>query len=251
MTTISTSARLRTMSDRPNFGRDAKEFLADLGDADNCESLDGFGIRITSISPASGERVTVKVLVSNPSGREETEFSIMNIHAEELCVEIGAIDEEMLPELEYYAEVARAYSSACSSFAFAPSSYAALKNKLLQKGFRRDVSDDAIDCLRRHGFVKEDEIALRRAQIFVGKKWGRSKILMKLREEGFGDESLTMTLAYLAETDFSSSCAELICKRFGDVPEDKHDRDLMYASLSRMGYSTSDIRGAIKLLQNT
>ncbi len=234
---------------KPGFGRDAKAYLAELGYSDRERGADGFGIRITALVSSGGEKTTVRVLVSNPSGREETEFVIMNNHAEELALSVGEIEEELLPELEYFAEVAKAYSSACSSFAFTPSSYAALKTKLLQKGFSRDVCNDAVDCLRGQGFIKEDEIALRRAQIFVGKHWGRSKILMKLREEGFGDGSLTLALAFLDETDFPSFCSELILKRFGGIPEDKRERNLMLASLTRMGYSTSDIREAIKLLR--
>lgn len=233
------------MSDNPGFGRDVNAFLKERGLSCDSKSAESFGIRITALSPSGGEKTVVRVLVSNPSGREENEFLIMNAHAEELSLSVGEIDEELLPDLEYFAEVARAYSSACSSFAFAPSSYAALKNKLLQKGFPRDVADSAIDCLHSQGFVKEDEIALRRAQIFVGKRWGRSKILLKLREEGFSDSSLISAREYLEGVDFSVSCAELILKRFGGVPEEKHDRDLMCASLSRMGFSSSDIRRAI------
>ena len=44
--------------------------------------------------------------------------------------------------------------------------------------------------------------------------------------------------------------AELIEKKYGGIPEDRHDRELMFASLTRMGYSSSDIRDAVRLLQN-
>ncbi len=236
------------MSNKIGFRRDPKEFLAKLGCGDRDRSLNELGVRITSISAAGGEKVTVKVLVSNPSGREETEFTVMDNHAEEMGLEIGAIDEELLPELEYYADVARAYSSACSSFAFAPSSYMSLKNKLVQKGFSRDVCDDAINCLKLRGFVKEDEIALRRAQILVEKHWGRQRILIKLREEGFMNEALDSALTFLDSVDFTLSCAKLIQKKYGAIPSDKSKFDRMYASLARMGYSGSVIRVAVRSL---
>ena len=248
MTTISTSVPLRTMSNTPAFGRDAKAFLAELSVKDKKVEAKEYGISITAIVPLGSEKKTVRVLVSNPAGREEAEFSVLNIHAEELSLSVGEIEDEILPELEYYAEVAKAYSSACASFAFTPSSYSALFKKLLTKGFPKDVCEEAIICIKATGFVKEGEIALRRAQIFVEKRWGRTRILMKLRDEGFADCSLNLVNEFLDETDFSAICAEQIRKKYGRIPEDDHSRKLMYASLSRMGFSTSDIKSALKLL---
>ena len=155
------------MSNNPSFGRDAQDFLKQLGICDGTQSHNEYGISIRSITPCGSEKKTVRVLVSNPAGREETEFVLMNIHVEDLELEVGEVDEELLPELEYYAEVSKAYNSACASFAFTPSSYSALYKKLLQKDFEKDVASDAIACLRETGFVKEDEIALRRARYLL------------------------------------------------------------------------------------
>lgn len=237
------------MSDKPSFGKDAKDFLKNLGVDEFDTVIKEYGIRITAISPCGSEKKTVRVLISNPSGRDEIEFVLMNIHVDSLSLVVGEIEEDILPELEYFAEVAKAYSSACASFAFTPSSYSALFKKLLNKGFLKDVVADAIECLRETGFVKEDEIALRRAQIFVEKRWGRTRIIMKLREEGFDNASMRLANDFLDETDFSKICAEHIHKKYSRVPDNDHDRKLMYASLLRMGFSSSDIKQALKKLQ--
>ena len=234
------------MSNKPAFGRDIKDFLMERGIAASDPSERKCGIFIRSIASLGGDKKTVKVSVSNPSGREDLEFVLMNLHVDSLSLSVGEISEELLPEMEYFAEVAKAYNSACASFAFTPSSYSALFKKLLMKGFSKDVSYDAIDCLRQTDFVREDEIALRRAQIFVEKRWGRNRIIMKLREEGFDDGSMSLVKEFLDETDFSAICAEHILKKYGKMPDDDHERRLMYASLSRMGFSTSDIRLALK-----
>lgn len=236
------------MSDKPTFGRNAEDFLKGLGIVHAESEADGYGISIMSISTCGSEKKTVRVLISNPSGREEVEFLLMNLHVEELGLSVGGLEEELLPELEYYAEVAKAYSSACSSFAFTQSSYSALFKKLLNKGFPKDICEEAIDCLKKTDFVREDEIALRRAQIFVEKRWGRGRIIMKLREEGFGDGSMSLAKDFLDETDFSAICAEHVLKKYGGVPEDDHERKLMYASLARMGFSSSDIKQALKII---
>ena len=237
------------MSNKVGFGRDAKEFLAKLERGGDTRPLDETGVRITSISASGGEKVTVGVLVSNPSGREEAEFVLMNDHAEELGLAVGMIDEELLPEIDYYAEVARAYSSACSSFAFSPSSLRSLSKKLIQKGFERDVVADAIEVFRGKGVINESELAIRRAQLLCEKLWGKGRILMKLREDGFEDGVISVAIASLDEVDFASNCAELIRKRFGAIPQNRQELDKMYASLSRMGFSSSDIKAAISLFK--
>lgn len=237
------------MSNKVGFGRDAKEFLAKLERGGDTRPLDETGVRITSISASGGEKVTVRVLVSNPLGREEAEFVLMNDHAEELGLAVGMIGEELLPEIDYYAEVARAYSSACSSFAFSPSSLRSLSKKLIQKGFERDVVSDAIEVFRGKGVINESELAIRRAQLLCEKLWGKGRILMKLREDGFEDDVISVAIASLDEVDFASNCAELIRKRFGAIPQNRQELDKMYASLSRMGFSSSDIKAAISLFK--
>lgn len=238
------------MSNKPLFGRDVGEFLRSAGLSDTVgeERETEFGIRLKAIAPFGSEKVTLRVLVSNSSGSEEIEFVLMREHSEMLGLKIGEISEEMLPELEYYGEVARAYSSACSSFAYTNSSVSMLMKKLMQKGFPKDVCEDALACVKKRGFVDEEAIAVRRAQIFVEKHWGRSRIIMKLREEGFGEKAMSAALLELENVDFEASCASLIRKKYGRVPDDSHERELMYASLMRMGYSSSEIKKALKLL---
>ena len=236
------------MSDKLAFGRDINEFLRAHGspavNGDAPENVDKYGICLLSAKPSGNERVILTVSVSNPSGSEELEFTLLSEHFGEMNLSVGVLDAEIMPELEYWAEVARAYFSACASFAYTPSSLATLKKKLVQKGFPKDVASDAIASVRSRGFVNEEQIALRRAQLCVDKRWGRSRVLMKLREEGFGEDSLGEARRFLASVDFTENCVELIKRKFGNVPEDRHERELMCASLSRMGYSVGEIKAA-------
>ena len=246
--TISTSAPSRMMSNKPSFGRDVGEFLRGRENAQK-GSQENFGVHITALVPLGGEKITVRVAVSSPYGREENEFVLMREHTEQLELAIGSISEEMLPELEYYAEVARAYNSACASLAYTQSSLRALTSKLSQKGFPRDVCLDAVSCVRARGFVNEEDVAVRRAQLCAEKRWGRSRICAKLREEGFEESALESAQRYLDEIDFIALCKETIEKKYGNLPEDRHERDLICASLSRLGYSPSEIRSAMALCQ--
>ena len=247
--TISTSAQWKTMSDKVGFGRDAEAFLRSIGEVGCSEKDETRGIRVTKISPSGDERATIGLVVSSPFGREECEFVLLREHIDELGIAVGAIDPSLMTDIEYYAEVSKAYSSACSSFAYTSSSLRALEHKLVQKGFSKDVASDAVAAVSARGFVHEGDIATRRAQLMVEKHWGRSRIIMKLREEGFGNEALESAGEYLAGVDFAKNCAALIRKKFGETPTDSAERNKMFASLSRMGYSTSDIRRAIEILR--
>jgi len=241
------------MSDKLTFGRDINEFLrsrgvprAEVADADNGN---GYGIRLLSAKPSGDERVILTISVSNPSGSEKTEMVLLTEHFREMNLSVGILDAEIMPELEYWSEVARAYFSACSSFAYTPSSLSTLRKKLIQKGFPKDVASDAIASVKSRGFVDERQIALRRAQLCVDKKWGRSRVLMKLREEGFDEDSLGEARKFLATVNFAENCAALIKRKFGNIPDDRHERELMCASLSRMGYSATEIRAAHEIVK--
>ena len=244
------------MSDKPTFGRDINEFLCSRGEPLGDTALaraskdESYGILLRSAKPLGDERVVLRISISNPSGCEELEAVVLTEHFRAMDISLGALSEDMMPEIEYWAEVARAYFSACSSFSYTPSSLSALERKLIQKGFPKDVACDAIASVKSRGFVNEKQIALRRAQLCVEKKWGRSRILMKLKEEGFGEASLGEARAFLDTVNFAENCAEVIKRKLGEMPEDRHERELMYASLSRMGYSASDIRAAKEIAKN-
>ncbi|MBR3686332.1 MAG: RecX family transcriptional regulator [Clostridia bacterium] len=241
------------MSDKLTFGRDINEFLRAHGtpavNGGASESADQYGICLLSAKPSGDERVILTISVSNPSGSEETEMVLLTEHFREMNLSVGMLDAEAMPELEYWSEVARAYFSACSSFAYTPSSLSTLRKKLIQKGFSKDVASDAIASVKSRGFVDEGQIALRRAQLCVDKKWGRSRVLMKLREEGFDEDSLGEARKFLATVNFAENCAALIKRKFGNIPDDRHERELMCASLSRMGYSAADIRAAHEIVR--
>ncbi len=234
------------MSNKAGFGRDADEFLNKLAQRETTGSKScGNGAYIRSMT-RNGESVTVAVTVSNPSGSENVEFVLLGEFCEELELCAGEISLEVLPEIEYYSVVTKAYFAACSSFAYTQSSLRGLFKKLLIKGYERDVCEAAIEVIRSRGFVDEDGIAVRRAQMFLEKRWGRSRIFAKLREEGFTDHAFDTVKSFLEDVDFSGNCAALILRKFGGIPEDRRERDLAVASLARMGYSSTEIREAIK-----
>ena len=232
------------------FGRNAEEFLMSLSDKGTVSSAErsDSGIYILSLTSAGTSRVRVSVLIENSAGREEREYLLLNEICNGLGLSVGSCEGELVDEIEYYAGVSEAYDSACASFASVQSSLSKLKQKLKQKGYSRDICDAAIEIFEARGIVDEEKLALNRLKVFLEKRWGRSRIFSKLREEGFSDIAIDAVSDELESVDFVSNCATLIERKFGSIPEDRRETEKLFASLSRYGYSGSEIKSAIKML---
>ena len=246
-----------------SFGRDINEFLQELSPkatapaddispdnmfADSSSYSEKIGIFIIEIESKDNGKVKISVSVRGVAGSEEHKFLLLSRLADKLSLSIGEIDGETLSLIEYYADVTRAFSSACASLDYTEGSLRSFERKLINKGFSRDVTADAVALLAETGFVNEAEIAQGRARVFVRKHWGRMRIFAKLREEGFADNSLDGVREYLSEIDFEELCAEHIEKKYGEIPTDRRELEKMYAALSRYGYSSGEIRAAVAIL---
>ena len=203
---------------------------------------------VKGISRRGDSTYLVSIEVSNESGCELVEFVLLDEIFEELLLEVGDEVGEKLQSLDFYSEVTAAYFSACSSFAYVQSSLKALYRKLIVKGFSKEAGREAIEIVRLRGFVDEEYIALRRAELMVGKLWGRSRILKKLFEEGFPGGVIEYVSESLEGIDFAENCARAIRKKYSYLPEERQERDKMYAALIRLGYSSSDIKRAIAII---
>ena len=192
----------------------------------------------------------VSVEVANDSGREKVEFVLLEELWQSLEIEIGNDINKKLSVIDSYSAITAAYLSACSSFAYVQSSFKALQRKLLGKGFSKEASREAIEIIRRRGFVDEGAIAHCRAELAVEKLWGRSRILAKLYEEGFPTEVIDEVSGYLDEVDFAENCERVINKKYPCLPSERKEHEKMYASLLRFGYSSSDIRKALANIHN-
>jgi regulatory protein len=210
----------------------------------------GGSASVKSIIRRTDTTFCVSVEVSNESGCECVEFVILEDLFDGSALDMGAIGENELYELDRTADVTAAYMSACASFAYTQGSLRSLYRKLIQKGFSKESSSMAIDIVESRGFVNEDDVAARRAEIMLSKLWGRSRILQKLREEGFSDVVIRGAIESIENTDFAENCAKVIEKRYPRIPEERYEREKMYASLVRMGYSSSDIKKALTLIEN-
>ena len=197
-------------------------------------------------------KVLVSLTVGNESGCEDVGFLILGELFEQVSEELenGELDGETVAQLDELAGVTAAFSSACSSLAFAQGSARALFRKLIAKGFSKAASEAAVELAVERGYIDESAVARRRAEIMVSKLWGRSRIILKLREEGFSDSAMKDVCLYLEDVDFVDGCARAIRKKYSPILTERRERDKMYASLIRLGYSSSDIKEALRHLND-
>lgn len=194
--------------------------------------------------------VCLEIEVGNESGSERIELIILEELLDGVELIRGDIAADTLNALDEMADITAAYRSALSSLGFVQSSHKALYRKLLMKGHSRDAAERAIELVREKRYIDESCLALRRAELMVEKHKGKSRIISKLYEEGFCEDALEDVKAYLSEIDFSEACAEMIRKKYGEVPCDRREREKMYASLMRAGFSSSEIKEAVNILMN-
>ena len=188
----------------------------------------------------------VAIEVGNGYGSESLEFVLMPEILDEIDIRIGEIDGECLCTLETGDAITRAYVSACNSISYSLCSHKALRRKLISKKHSPDAAARAVELVRKRGYINENELALRRAELMVEKLWGRTRICSKLMSEEFDDEAMSMVRDYLEEIDFGERCAEVIAKKYPVIPSERRERDKMYAALLRLGFSSTDIREAIR-----
>ncbi len=191
--------------------------------------------------------VRVSVRLGNASGYEDLEFILLGMLFDDMELCVGETDEASLDALDHAAELTAAYVSACASLACSQGSLKGLCKKLIMKGFSRDISLEAAQLAASLGLLDEEAVAKRRAEIMLSRLWGKSRIIHKLCEEGFSEDTVKEAARLLEDIDFGKLCARLIAKKYPAVPSERREREKMYASLMRMGYSMSDIREALKI----
>ena len=132
--------------------------------------------------------------------------------------------------------------------AFGPNTGQTLIRKIMRHGFTRTESEEAANILLERGLIREDQDLRREVEKCLRKLWGRRRIRAHLYAKGFADEVLADLPELLGQVDFPEQCSLLIRKQYGEVPTDRAERDRMFASLSRYGYSLDEIRDALRIL---
>lgn len=156
------------------------------------------------------------------------------------------VDSDELEEIKETVNIRRAYNYAVSLLARRDHSEKELMNKLHQKGYD-EGAEAALEKLRRGGYVSDERFArLYTRELQTLKKYGKKRIEQELYRKGIERDIIRVVLD---ETDFDENeLVSLIERKYGRYLSDEKGVQKTVNGLLRMGYSYSEIRDALKII---
>lgn len=212
----------------------------------------GSELRITIRSlhaQGDGAEVMLRITLESGEHREERRLLLTTEQYCELKPCRGEISEEFFETLESAAELCAALRCGENLLSFSANSVQLLTQKLMRRGFSRDVAAAAAERLAEMGFINEAADLRREVEKCLRKLWGAKRIGSHLWSRGFGSKAMATLPALLEEIDFSANCAALIRRHYVGIPTDPDEHRRMVASLSRYGYTLTEIRSAIAKIE--
>ncbi len=209
-------------------------------------------VSIVSLSAHGADEVCVSFAITNGTDTQSEHLVISAASVADLRLSVGNCDEACFDAVLAASHMHAAIKRGLSILSFGRYSPKMLARKMVQKGIARDVATEAVKTLIRRGYLNPRADAYAEATACVAKGWGRNRISSVLYEKGYSSPMVHEALERLDEdgVDYAENCAALIHRRFATRTDDPRERAKMYASLARYGYTTSDIREALRLLNN-
>jgi regulatory protein len=204
---------------------------------------------VLSVTPAGeGETVTVVLALPDPEGKraQRVSFRLLVEQYAELGVKAGEITPEEADTLLDAGKLCGAIRRGISLLGYGDQSARRLAYKLTAKGVDRDTAARATAYLTEKGYIREDDTAVLRAEQDLRKGWGERRIREDLIAHGFTREAVEEAMEELSNTDWVETCAAAIRKKYGEIPEDKGERQKMLTAMMRLGYDTDTVKAAAR-----
>lgn len=212
---------------------------------------------ILSVTP-EGEGETVAVsLVLPPCGEGKKSRRVKlrllveqyaDLRAQGVSLECGDISEETAAMLAEAGELSDAIRRGMAALQYGDRSARRLAENLIAKGIKRETAEAAAAYLTRKGYIREEDTARRRVSGALRKGWGPRRIREDLRARWLEPKAVEAAMEELAQVDFDEICAEVIRKKYGDLPVERAERQKLTAALMRLGYDLDHIHAAMRLL---
>lgn len=158
------------------------------------------------------------------------------------------IDEQELAAFEEAVGSRRAFNSALNSLDYRDHSTREIRQKLMRK-FDAQYVDEAVEKLAELDLINDERYArLYARELFEHKKFGKMRIKSELRARGIATETANEAVDELfdeEEPDNIERIVDIIEKKYYNKMNDESGRKKVFAALTRMGYSFSDIREAM------
>lgn len=139
-----------------------------------------------------------------------------------------------------------ALAKAVDLLALQDHSEAKLREKLRARGYDRGEVDAALDTLKARRYIDDGRVAARQfARMYGEKSLSVRQIVQKLRQRGFGDDSITGSIPEDSDERDRGVAIRLLAAKFRAAAADA-DRDRMRQYLYRRGFPYAVCNRAVK-----
>lgn len=209
-------------------------------------------IEICSLSAAGEDEIAVSIEMRAADRSEKRRLVIPSEIYIELGLAKGECSRELYDTLEREAEIYTAYRRGLAILGYGACSKRMLTSKLISKGIDRSIAGIAVEKIESRGYIAEDASARREAERCAAKLWGESRIRAHLNSKGYGKDAVDDAMFSLedAGVDFEENCVTLVESKCKCIPTDKLAMQKLIASISRYGYSLSEVKNAINTVAN-
>lgn len=210
-------------------------------------------IVIKDITPSpTGEEVLIKIDISDNGRIQHMKGEIVqDIYAEfnlpYSITEPLEINRDTCASLEYSMKLTDAIKAGINLIAFAQNTKKSMCQKLMVRGFSKEIAIDAADYIEKIGYINEYDMALSLIDdMSKNRLYGFLKIKNELFVKGIGTETIKKAFED-SSIDFVSLCVKRI-EKMHDIPNLSDRQELMkfMASLNRAGFSVDEIKKALK-----
>ena len=193
----------------------------------------------------SGNIIQVDIEIEHEGNRQRTVFKILASQYSKMKLSKGEISQIDYEAIEYASEICEAYLKGLNILSFGANTARTLILKLMRRGISKEAATEAAEMLSHRGYINEDDDMRREIERCLRKRWGIRRIMAHLHQKGYDDEALSNADDELSEVDFGELCLELLETKCVEIPSDPGERQKLIASLSRYGYSMTEIKYAL------
>ena len=207
-----------------------------------------------------GDEAALTIKLTNGEQVEERELVV----ASRMLFEIGNIAGGVLPyelnceqfdELEYDARLWEAVKKAYDLLSYGDNSKKRLCEKLRQRGFDREIAEEAAEYAERIGAVDEKRQLRHTVEQLIAKCYGRSRIKQELIKKGISREIIEDELdELLCEVDFDELLEKLLKKqvdfsKLDSSPDGRKYREKVISAMFRYGYPPDIVRRMLREME--
>lgn len=132
------------------------------------------------------------------------------------------------------------------------------RNELIDKlrnNYSEQTAETVADLMCEYGYVNDERYAEKLARQYIAvKKYGKSRAAQMMRQKGLDSDTIEAALGCYSTEDITGEICSILRKKYADKLflgglEGRKEMQKVVAALARRGYSYSNIKSALYIIQ--